>query len=94
MSFTKSSENITPTRKEVYQALLRSLKRRKGFGIVFVQCSTAETASIIQRIQQDLPQKKFGVLSLPPPINKRDIFSNKTPPVDNLYDIVANFPER
>ena len=70
------------------------MKRRKGFGIVFVQCSTAETASIIQRIQQDLPQKKFGVLSLPPPINKRDIFSNKTPPVDNLYDIVANFPER
>lgn len=86
--------NITKSEK-VYQALLRSLKRKKGFGIVFVQCSTAETARIIQRIQQDLPQKKFGVLSLPLPIDKQDVkFSKKTPPVDNLYDIVANFPDR
>ncbi|MBD2179612.1 tetratricopeptide repeat protein [Planktothrix sp. FACHB-1355] len=85
--------NITKSDK-VYQALLRSLKRRKGFGIVFVQCSTAETARIIQRIQQDLPEKKFRVLSLPPPNYKRDIFGKKTPPVENLYDIVVNLPDR
>jgi tetratricopeptide (TPR) repeat protein len=81
MSFTKSSENVTTTRDEVYQALLRSLKRRKGFGIVFVQCSTAETANIIQRVQQDLPQKKIEVLRL-------------AQPIDNLYDIIVNIPDR
>ncbi|MDX2097822.1 MAG: tetratricopeptide repeat protein [Leptolyngbyaceae cyanobacterium bins.59] len=61
-------ENVVPSREEVYQALLRSLRRRKGFGIVFIQCSPLEAESLIHQIEQDLPQKKTGVLTLPEPI--------------------------
>jgi tetratricopeptide (TPR) repeat protein len=81
MSTAKSPEDTAPSREEVYQALVRSLRRRKGFGIVFVQCSPAEATQLIQRVQQDLPQKRVAVLQL-------------TEPIDNLYDLVANRPER
>ncbi len=84
MSLTKSSDSesptIAPSKEEVYQALLRSLRRRKGFGIVFVQCSPGETVQLIQRMRQGLPQKKIEVLQL-------------TQPTENLYDLIANFPD-
>ena len=40
-----------------YQGLLRGLRRKKGFGLYFVQCSPAEGTKLIARIRQDLPQK-------------------------------------
>jgi tetratricopeptide (TPR) repeat protein len=68
--------------EKVYQALIRSLKRRKGFGIVFVQCSPPEAATrLIQQLQQDLTQKNIAVLQL-------------TQRIDNLYDIVAKRSDR
>ena len=54
---------------EVYQALQRSLRRRKGFGIVFVQCSPAQANRLIPQLQADLPQKNIAVLQLTEPIN-------------------------
>ena len=53
MSLAKSSVDTSPSKEEVYKALLRSLARRKGFGIVFVQGSSAETNRVIQRVQDD-----------------------------------------
>ncbi len=81
MSEVKLSENTSPSPEEVYQSLLRSLKRRKGFGIVFVQCSPAEGKRLIQRVQRDLPQKQMETLTLDQPIR-------------NLYDIIANLADR
>ncbi|KAM3095619.1 tetratricopeptide repeat protein [Phormidesmis sp. 146-12] len=40
-----------------YQGLLRGLRRKKGFGLYFVQCSPAEGTKLIARVRQDLPQK-------------------------------------
>ncbi len=40
-----------------YQGLLRGLRRKKGFGLYFVQCSPSEGTQLIARIRQDLPQK-------------------------------------
>ena len=75
------AKDASPSREEVYQALVRSLRRRKGFGIVFVQCSPAEATRLIEEIQTDLPQKQFANLKFDAPI-------------DNLYDIVAELPNR
>ncbi len=77
MSTTNSSEDAVPSREEVYKTLLRSLRLKKGFGIVFVQCSPAEAISLIREVEEDLPQKRIGVLKL-------------TEAIDNLYDLVAN----
>lgn len=49
-----SSENI-----EALNDLLRSLRRKKGFGLFFVQCSPAQTTKIIQAIQDHFPKKKL-----------------------------------
>ncbi len=81
MNLSELSENTAPSKEEVYHTLLRSLRRRKGFGIVFVQCSPAEAAKLIQDIQKDLPQKQVGNLKFDEPI-------------DNLYDLVAELPDR
>jgi tetratricopeptide (TPR) repeat protein len=40
-----------------YQGLLRGLRRKRGFGLYFVQCSPSEGTRLIERIRQDLPQK-------------------------------------
>jgi tetratricopeptide (TPR) repeat protein len=77
MSTTNSSEDAVPSREQVYKTLLRSLRLKKGFGIVFVQCSPAEAMSLIREVGEDLPQKRIGVLKL-------------TEAIDNLYDLVAN----
>lgn len=81
MSLAKSSEDTSPSKEEIYQALLRSLARRKGFGIVFVQGSSAEANRVIQRVQKDLPQKQIAVLKLDEPI-------------DNLYELIENRSDR
>ncbi|GAB4241517.1 MAG: hypothetical protein Kow00121_67610 [Elainellaceae cyanobacterium] len=81
MSLAKSSAKERATDPEAqYASLLRSLRRRKGFGILFVRCSPAEATQLIARVRQDLPQKKIAVLDLKEPI-------------DNLYDIIADRPD-
>ena len=72
-----------------YQALLRTLRWTKGFGLSFVRCSPAEADRLIERIEQDLgsqqpssgSQKKIDVLRLEQPI-------------DNLHEIVAALPNQ
>jgi RNA polymerase sigma factor (sigma-70 family) len=81
MSLAKLSEDAAPSKEEIYHALLRSLRRRKGFGIVFVQSSPAEAVRLIQNLQQDLPEKKIAVLQL-------------TQPIDNLFDLIVDRPDR
>ncbi|NEO79568.1 tetratricopeptide repeat protein [Moorena sp. SIO4G3] len=81
MSLAKSSNDSQPSREEIYQAFLRSLRRRRGFGIVFMQSPPAEAKRIIGRVHQDLPQKQIATLTL-------------TEPIDNLYDRVENILDR
>lgn len=59
-----------------YRALLRSLRRTRGFGLFFVQCSPAEGERLVQKIRADLPQKTIEVLKLDRAIS-------------NLYDEIA-----
>ena len=81
MSLAKSSEDTSPSKEEIYQSLLRSLSRRKGFGILFVQSAAGEANRIIQRVQEDLSQKQIAVLKLDKPIA-------------NLYDLIKDRGDR
>jgi tetratricopeptide (TPR) repeat protein len=81
MSQSSSTQALDTSPEGVYQALLRCLKRTKGFGIVFVQCSPDVGNQLTDRVQEDLSEKKIAILEL-------------TEPIDNLYDIVANRDDR
>ncbi len=48
----------------LYRSLVRSLRRRKGFGILFLQCSSAYGRAIFSRLQADVPQKRMGQITL------------------------------
>jgi len=65
--------------EEEYKALVRSLRRRRGFGLLFVQGSPASGEQVIARVKKDLPQKRIEVLEL-----KQG--------VDNFYNLVEEFP--
>jgi len=67
--------------EEEYNALVRSLRRRKGFGLLFLQGSPAEGDRVIARVKGDLAQKRIEVLSL-----------DKS--TDNLYRIIESLPDR
>ncbi|MGK7893742.1 MAG: tetratricopeptide repeat protein, partial [Xenococcus sp. (in: cyanobacteria)] len=60
---------------------LRSLRRRKGFGIFFVQCTPVGGQELIAKVEADLPQKNIDVLELDKPI-------------DNLIELVEALPNR
>ena len=67
--------------EEEYQALVRSIAWTKGFGLIFVRCSPAVGEQLITKIREDIPEKKVEVLRLEQPI-------------DNLYPIIENLPNR
>jgi tetratricopeptide (TPR) repeat protein len=52
------------TPEEVYATLLRALRRKRGFGLFFVECSPQKGNELIAKLQQDLPQKTMQVLQL------------------------------
>jgi tetratricopeptide (TPR) repeat protein len=79
MSLTKSALRRNITQTDQYQTLLRALRRRKGFGIQFVQCSPGQAKQLIQSLKQDLPQKNLGLLNLEQPI-------------ENLFDLIQTQP--
>jgi len=81
MSQSSSTQALDTSPEGVYRALLRCLKRTKGFGIVFVQCSPDVGNQLTDRVQEDLSEKKIAILEL-------------TEPIDNLYDIVENRGDR
>ncbi|MGB8700825.1 MAG: tetratricopeptide repeat protein, partial [Thermosynechococcaceae cyanobacterium] len=76
MTLAQSKFRQELAQEEAYKALLRSLRRRKGFGIAFVQCSPATANDLILQIKDDLFQKNIGILEI-------------TEPIDNLYDRIA-----
>ncbi len=53
----------------LYWSLVRSLRRRKGFGILFLQCTPAKGQEIFARLKQDLHRKRLERLTLSEPIN-------------------------
>ncbi len=75
-NLTDWDEDLLPEPEEVYQDLLRALRRKSGFGLFFVQCTPAEADLLITKIPQDIPQKKIAVLRL-------------VEPIENLYERVA-----
>ena len=63
------------TYEEEYKALLRSLKRTQGFGILFVRCSPAEGTQLIQQeVRKDLPDKEIDALCFDAPIPDGDLY--------------------
>ncbi|NEP55774.1 MAG: tetratricopeptide repeat protein [Symploca sp. SIO2G7] len=73
-------EDLPPeTPEEQYQTLVRSLRRRRGFGLLFVRCSPADGKLLVEKVKEDLPQK--NIVALP--------FEEQ---IENLYNIVAKLP--
>ncbi len=64
-----------------YNSLRRSLLRKDGFGLFFVRCSPAVGQTIIEKIKEDITQKKIEVLQL-------------TEPINNLYNIIDELPNK
>jgi len=75
------TEDVAPDPELEYRALLRSLRRTRGFGLFFVQCSPAEGERLMQKVRSDMPQKTIDVLKLERAIS-------------NLYDEVAALPNK
>ena len=69
------------TATEEYQAVVRSLRRHKGFGLLFIECTPVGGEELITKIKKDLPQKKVSILSLENPIT-------------NLIERVQDFPNQ
>ena len=81
MTKSFAEQELQITTEEEYRALIRSLRRRKGFGIIFVQCTPVGGQELIAKVGSDLPRKKIAVLELDAPI-------------DNLIERVAAFPNQ
>ena len=69
------------TAESEYESLLRALRRRKGFGLLFVKSTPVGGLELIAKVKKDLPQKKIDVLSLEHPIT-------------NLIEKFKNFPDQ
>jgi tetratricopeptide (TPR) repeat protein len=50
--------------EEVLNDLLRALRRKKGFGLFFVQCNSAQAERIMTSIRERLPQKRLQQFDL------------------------------
>jgi superkiller protein 3 len=74
-------KSVESTPEDEYKSLLRSLRRRKGFGLAFVRCSPVGGVELIKKVRDDLPQKQIGVLELDQPI-------------DNLINRVKDVPNQ
>ncbi|QDL07987.1 prenyltransferase [Brasilonema octagenarum UFV-E1] len=71
-------DDLPPEPEEVYQDLVRALKRKSGFGLFFVQCTPVEAERFITQLPQEIPQKKVATLRL-------------VEAIDNLYARVTEF---
>ena len=61
---TWGAEQWNAENTEALNDLLRSLRRKKGFGLFFVQCSPAQSTRIIQSIHKRFPKKKLEKFTL------------------------------
>ena len=78
--WTEWDEDVDSTPDEEYQSLVRSLRRKMGFGLFFVRCSPVGGQELIERVRADVPQKQVDVLELKEPIT-------------NLIDLVKVFQD-
>ncbi|HEY9727416.1 MAG TPA: tetratricopeptide repeat protein, partial [Chroococcales cyanobacterium] len=78
---TDVSQDSPAESEEQYQAFVRALKRRRGFGLLFVRCSPAQGERLIARVRKDIPQKRIDILPLEDKI-------------DNLYEIIESLPNK
>ncbi|WP_152540436.1 tetratricopeptide repeat protein, partial [Aphanizomenon flos-aquae] len=74
-------EFLNQEQEEEYQLLLRSIGWIDGFGLFFVECIPKQAERLIKRLKSDIPKKQIEVLKF-------------TQPVDNLYNIVNDLPDR
>jgi tetratricopeptide (TPR) repeat protein len=82
MKILDFSEELKPlTAEEIYQVFTNTLQLCSGFGIIFLQCSPAETNRLIPRVRRELPGKNIEVLDL-------------VEPIDNLYRLVEGRADR
>ena len=58
------SDETEPGTEEEYRALVRSLRRKRGFGLFFVQASPAKAQDVLVDLQRDLPQKRVAQVML------------------------------
>ncbi len=72
--------DIHPDAETSYKALRRAIQRGVGFSLLFVRCTPVKGIEIVERIQEDLPQKRIEVLNLD---------AN----TENLYHLVENLTE-
>ena len=79
---------------DVYRTLVRSLHRRKGGGLVFVQATAAEADRLIPQLREDLPKKKIGGLELAEPIDKLAPLIAEQPEIEQLNVLVIRGLEK
>ena len=74
-------EDLPAEPEEEISAFVRTLERTEGFRLLFVQCTPVEGEELIIKVKEDLPKKTIEVLRFDEPI-------------DNLYEIVKELPNR
>lgn len=84
MNPTETAKQVLADPAAQYQALIRSLRRRKGFGILFVQATPARGTRLIDEVRADLPQKNVAVLTLEEPITNLFKLIQARPDQDTL----------
>ncbi len=62
-------EDIVLDPEEQYQSIVRAFKRKRGFGLFFIVCDRGKGEEIINRVKQDVPNKKIEILRFFKPIN-------------------------
>ena len=79
---TDWDEDLPPAEpEEEYRDLVRTIKRTKGFSLLFVECSPAQGERCIARVKTDIPQQKIEVLRL-----KQSVY--------NFYNLIEELPNR
>ena len=63
-SDTWNVEQLRPQNTESLNDLLRSLRRKKGFGLFFVQCTPAQSPKIMEVVQKRFSNKKIEYFTL------------------------------
>jgi hypothetical protein len=53
-----------PDAAQEYRALVRALRRKRGFGLFFVQASPAKGQEILTDLRRDLPQKQVAEVTI------------------------------
>jgi TPR repeat/Tetratricopeptide repeat len=80
-TLTLWDEDLESNDGETYKDLVRSIRRTTGFQLLFVRCNRNKNAQLIKDLSADLPRRRFQTLTI-------------TEPIDNLYNLIAELPDR